>query len=65
MFQTVADGLKNMKDRRDKITALENIGYSNKAAMEIVDQLGKKDFVVDKNDTTLMTALKSRVGAPA
>lgn len=64
LFKDLAWKLKDFTNPNDKIKALETAGYTNENARKIVDQLAKHNDEVDKNDATLMTALKSRIWTP-
>lgn len=65
MFKNVAELVKKIDSPVHKEELLKNMGYSPDNAKKIVEQLAKKGGELDKNDTTLMGALKSRIGAPA
>ena len=66
MFKNVAELVKKFENRTQKEEALRNMGYSKENAGKIVEQLGKKtNGEFDRNDITLVNALKSRIGTPA
>ena len=66
MFKNVAELVKKFEKGSQKEEALRNMGYSPENARKIVEQLGKKtNGEFDRNDVTLVNALKSRIGAPA